>query len=194
MEAIETIARGHELLTTGEVAERLRVIERTVRRWGAGRHDPRDSAGRRRHPLEDPGRHARALTLVQGAQGGLRCCGGACSSDRGRPELARPRSLKLIAAEGMVTLIRPLDGSYRDGTEERLLPNRHRFAPEHELVAQAPEDFRLCMPKGDRTDAPERFRAALRAADRGVAASARRPAASPCPHIFELQGGEPWRL
>ena len=35
MEAIETIARGHELLTTGEVAERLRVIERTVRRWAA---------------------------------------------------------------------------------------------------------------------------------------------------------------
>lgn len=104
------------------------------------------------------------------------------------------RALKLIAAEGMVTLIRPLDGRYRDGTEERLLPNRHRFAPEHELVAQAPEDFRLCMPKGDRTDAPERFRAALRAADRGVAASARRPAASPGPHIFELQGKEPWRL
>jgi hypothetical protein len=44
------------------------------------------------------------------------------------------------------------------------------------------------MPKGDRTDAPERFRAALRAADRGVAASSRRPAASPCPHIFKLQG------
>jgi hypothetical protein len=36
-------------------------------------------------------------------------------------------------------------------------------------VVQAPEDFGLCMPKGDRTDAPERFRAALRAADRGVA-------------------------
>jgi excisionase family DNA binding protein len=35
MEAIETIARGHALLTTSEVAERLRVIERTVRRWGA---------------------------------------------------------------------------------------------------------------------------------------------------------------
>ena len=61
-------------------------------------------------------------------------------------------------------------------------------------MVQAPEDFGLCMPKGDRTDAPERFRAALRAADRGVAASARRPAASPGPHIFELQGKEPWRL
>jgi len=35
MQATETAAGGHELLKTGEVAERLRVTERTVRRWAA---------------------------------------------------------------------------------------------------------------------------------------------------------------
>jgi hypothetical protein len=94
-----------------------------------------------------------------------------------------------------VTLIRPLDGRYRDGTEERLLPNRHRFAPEHELVAQAPEDFRLYMPKGDRTDAPERFRAALRAADRGVARQLAEARGEPLPARPPTStGDEPWRL
>jgi excisionase family DNA binding protein len=34
-EAIETGDGGHELLKTGGVAERLRVTERTVRRWAA---------------------------------------------------------------------------------------------------------------------------------------------------------------
>ena len=65
MEAIETIARGHELLTTGEVAERLRVIERTVRRAAADGTIPRFSWAAPA-PLEDPGRRARVLTLVQG--------------------------------------------------------------------------------------------------------------------------------
>jgi hypothetical protein len=43
---------------------------------------------------------------------------------------------------------------------------RHRFSPDHPLVLEAPDNFELCMKHGDRTDAPDRFRHALRAADR----------------------------
>jgi hypothetical protein len=105
------------------------------------------------------------------------------------------RSLRVIAGEGMLTPRRPMTVRYRDGTEERLLPNRHRFAPEDELVTQAPEKFRLCMPKGDRTDAPEQFRAALRAADREVTrrlAEARGERLPARPKTST--GDEPWRL
>jgi hypothetical protein len=105
------------------------------------------------------------------------------------------RSLKVIAGEGMVTPVAPMTVRYRDGSEERLLPNRHRFAPEHELVTQGPEKFRLCMPKGDRTDAPEQFRAALRAANREVTRQLQEARGERLPARSSTStGDEPWRL
>jgi hypothetical protein len=74
------------------------------------------------------------------------------------------RSLKVKAGEGMVTPAAPVTVRYRDG--RRLLPRCHRFSPDHPLVLEAPDNIELCMKHGDRTDAPDRFHHALRAADR----------------------------
>jgi hypothetical protein len=75
------------------------------------------------------------------------------------------RNLRTAAGEGMVTPVRPVVVEYRDGTKETLLPDRHRFDPAHVLVRQRPEVFELCD-KRDRTNAPARFREALRVAER----------------------------
>ena len=87
------------------------------------------------------------------------------------------RNLRVGAGEGMVTPVRPVTVEYRDGTKETLLPDRHRFDPSHTLVRQRPEAFELCC-KGDRTNAPQVFRDALRAAERELtrpASTASRP-------------------
>ena len=75
-----------------------------------------------------------------------------------------PRQRRSVAGERMVTPARPVIVTYNDGSEERLLPDRQRFDPSHPLVRERPELFRLCMSKGDRTNAPARWRDALRAA------------------------------
>jgi hypothetical protein len=103
------------------------------------------------------------------------------------------RELKVIAGEGMLTVVRETTVTYDDGTQEKLVPRRHRFAPEHELVQQRPELFKLCC-RDDRTDTPEVFRQALRSADRDVErqlaeARGERPRARSSPI-----GREPWRL
>jgi hypothetical protein len=51
-----------------------------------------------------------------------------------------------------------LDVRYRDGTEERRLPNRHRFAPEPDSSLRPGELQPVhAEGRGDRTDAPEWF-------------------------------------
>ena len=74
-----------------------------------------------------------------------------------------PRRLR--QGEGMVTAVRPVTVTYRDGSVERLVPHRTNFVPDHELVRQRPELFQLCR-KDDRTTAPQVFRGVLRAAER----------------------------
>jgi hypothetical protein len=73
------------------------------------------------------------------------------------------RQLKM--GEGMVTAVRPVTVTYRDGSVERLIPGCTNFDPAHELVRERPELFTLCH-KNDRTTAPRRFWDALRTAER----------------------------
>jgi hypothetical protein len=74
-----------------------------------------------------------------------------------------PRRLRM--GEGMVTAVRPVTVTYRDGSVERLVPHCTNFDPSHPLVRQRPELFQLCR-KDDRTTAPQVFRDVLRAAER----------------------------
>jgi hypothetical protein len=75
------------------------------------------------------------------------------------------RRRRVVEGEGMVTPIRELVITDPDGSKEVLTPRRTRLAPEAGIVRERPELFRLCMPEGDRTNAPEVFRQALRAAE-----------------------------
>jgi hypothetical protein len=111
-----------------------------------------------------------------------------------------PRQRRSVAGEGMVTPARAVIVTYNDGSEERLIPGQTRFCPSHELVRQRPELFRLCMPKGDRTNAPARFRDALRATLRHEERILEQAAGPPSgtshsrPRRPLRTGREPWRL
>lgn len=111
-----------------------------------------------------------------------------------------PRQRRSVAGEGMVTPVRPMVVTYENGGEERLLPDRQRFDPSHTLVRQRPELFALCMPKGDRTNAPARYRDALRAAlrdeERILDGTAGPPSGTSHsrPRRTPQTGREPWRL
>ena len=66
MEAVEMGDGGHELLKTGEVAERLRVTERTVRRWAADGTTPAIKLGVAGTHSRIPAAALERLALVQG--------------------------------------------------------------------------------------------------------------------------------